>query len=194
MNYKEEGYLELILGCMFSGKTSRLLHINKMYKIANIPCCLINYKGDKRYDDKKISTHDKVMDECFQMDQLNELFSNCNTNFIKDYKVFIINEGQFFSDLVKVVIMLIEKYKKTVYVCGLDSDFERKPFDNISQLIPYCDKYEKLYAMCKICAEKEKASNALFSLRISNEKEKVVIGSDNYIPVCRKCYLDKSKF
>lgn len=191
MDHKEEGFLELILGCMFSGKTSRLLQISKMYKITNIPYCIINYEGDKRYDEKKISTHDKVMDDCFQMKELNELL-NCNVNFINDYKVFIINEGQFFSDLVKVVLMLVEKYQKIVYVCGLDSDFERKPFDNISQLIPYCDKYEKLYAMCKICAEKEKASQALFSLRITNENEKVVIGSDNYIPVCRKCYLQKT--
>jgi thymidine kinase len=98
--------------------------------------------------------------------------------------VILINEGQFFSDLYETVQDMLN-YEKKVYVCGLDGDFERKKFGSILDLIPFCDKITKLTSLCSICRD---GTAAIFSMRLTDEKEQTVVGSTNYIPVCRKCY------
>jgi len=82
-----------------------------------------------------------------------------------------------------VVDML--KYNKKVYVGGLDGDFERKKFGAILDLIPLCDKVTKLTSLCSQCKD---GTPGIFSMRLTNEVEQTVVGSDNYIPVCRKCF------
>ena len=79
---------------------------------------------------------------------------------------------------------MVDIHKKKVIVCGLDSDFQRNKFGVILDLIPLCDKVTKLKGKCNDC------NNAsVFSYRLSEEEEQVVIGSNNYIPLCRNCYL-----
>jgi thymidine kinase len=75
--------------------------------------------------------------------------------------------------------------KKKIYICGLDGDFERKKFGTILDLIPLCDKVTKLTSLCSQCKD---GTPGIFSMRLTSEKEQTVVGSDNYIPVCRKCY------
>lgn len=178
------GYLELILGCMFSGKTTKLLEIYHMYKICDIECCVINYYKDKRYHEELMSTHDQKMIQCINVKSLADAFTEIN---IQKYNVFLINEGQFFNDLYDEVLKVVEKYNKKVYVCGLDGDFQQQTFGKLLSLIPKCDNYVKLHAICKLCKNGTLAS---FSKRITNETGQEVIGSDNYVPVCRKCYYN----
>ena len=176
------GYLKIILGCMFSGKTSKLITIYKRNKIADIPTCIINYIEDKRYDAEKLSTHDGIMVPCMRAKKLKDVI---NKEVIKEYDVIIINEGQFFSDLYDVVKTLINKYNKTVYVGGLDGDYKMERFGDLLDLIPLCNEVEKLSAVCGICK-----GRASFTKRIGNtDDEQVIIGgSETYIPVCRNCH------
>ena len=102
-----------------------------------------------------------------------------------DADVILINEGQFFEDLVETVIEMVDVHKKQVHICGLDGDFRRQRFGTLLDLIPYSDKVEKLTAFCGICKD---GTPAVFSHRVSNESAQVVIGSDNYMPLCRSCY------
>jgi thymidine kinase len=178
------GYLELIIGPMFSGKTSRLVEVYKQCKFCNISVSVINHSIDKRYDNELLSTHDKIKIPCTQTERISEFWNETNLtdNLIGD--VILINEGQFFEDLYECVIDMLEKGKK-VYICGLDGDFERKKFGAILDLIPLCDKVNKLTSLCSIC---KNGTPGIFSMRLTNEKEQTVVGSDNYIPVCRKCY------
>ena len=81
------------------------------------------------------------------------------------------------------------KYNKRVYICGLDSDFERKKFGQILDLIPLCDKVNKLTSLCSQCKD---GTPGIFSMRLTSEKQQTLVGSDNYIPVCRKCYENKN--
>jgi len=74
---------------------------------------------------------------------------------------------------------------RKVYVAGLDGDFERRRFGEILDLIPLCDKVTKFTSLCGRC---KNGSHGIFSQRISKEIEQMLIGSDNYIPVCRACY------
>jgi len=78
--------------------------------------------------------------------------------------------------------------KKKVYVCGLDGDFERKKFGSILDLIPLCDKVTKLTSLCSLCKD---GTLGIFSMRLTCDKEQTLVGSDNYIPVCRMCYEKK---
>jgi len=180
----DSGYLELFIGPMFSGKTSKLLEIYKQCKFCNIPVAVINHAADKRYHNTMLSTHDGNMIPCIQTDDLLTTWDCKENKELNDAKVILINEGQFFPHLYDVVYDML-KNKKTVYVCGLDGDFERKKFGQILDLIPICDNIIKLSSLCSIC---KNGNPGIFSMRITNDKQQTVIGSENYLPVCRFCY------
>jgi len=195
------GYLELILGPMFSGKTSRIVEIYKQCEFCNISVAVINHTIDNRYDDELLSTHDKVKIPCMKTERLMDLWNESIdledelTNIpqvqqkikVATSEVILINEGQFFPDLEDFVRLLLNNGKK-IYICGLDGDFERKKFGNILDLIPLCDKVTKLTSLCSLC---KNGTPGIFSMRLTNETDQTVVGSDNYIPVCRKCYSNK---
>ena len=172
------GWLELILGCMFSGKTSALEKIFKQHMVCGIDCIVINYHADKRYSNTMLSTHDKTTIPCIFAKNLNDI-----TDGISKYPVILINEGQFFQDLVPWVDDRL-KEKKSIYVCGLDGDFQKNKFGTLLDLIPKADMYTKLTALCANCKSGAKAP---FTYRKSDSKEQTLIGSDEYIPVCRAC-------
>jgi thymidine kinase len=184
-------YLELILGPMYSGKTSALVNIYKQCILCNIPVVVINHNIDKRYHNIHLSTHDQITIPCIKTEKLMELLNNDIHNDIHNdimkSNIILINEGQFFDDLV-VFVQKMLSYKKKIYICGLDGDFERKKFGQILNLIPLCDKVCKLNSLCSICKNGKKG---IFSMRLTNETEQTVVGSDNYIPVCRECYDNK---
>lgn len=179
------GYLELIIGSMFSGKTSYLLEVYKKCVFCNIPVTVINYAGDDRYTtESMLSTHDKQMIPC--------ILSNTIEGAIRIYgesitraETILINEGQFFPDIEEQVKRLVECLNKRVYICGLDGDFERKPLGNLLQLVPFSDHIIKLKSLCSLCRD---GTPGVFSFRLTNETSQVVIGSSNYIPLCRECY------
>lgn len=180
-NMSKSSYLEIIIGPMFSGKTSKLLEIYKQCKFCDIPVVIINYDLDKRYHDTMVSSHDKIMAPCIQANKLSDIIYDTE---VINSEVILINEGQFFEDLYEKVVDML-KEKKKIYIGGLDGDFERKKFGKILDLIPLCDKITKLVSLCSLC---KNGTPGIFSMRLSQEKEQTVIGSDNYIPVCRNCY------
>jgi len=198
---RSAGYLELILGPMFSGKSSRIVEIYKQCEFCNISVAVINHTIDNRYDDELLSTHDKVKIPCMKTERLMDLWNESIdledelTNIpqvqqkikVATSEVILINEGQFFPDLEDFVRLLLNNGKK-IYICGLDGDFERKKFGNILDLIPLCDKVTKLTSLCSLC---KNGTPGIFSMRLTNETDQTVVGSDNYIPVCRKCYSNK---
>jgi len=187
--------LKLYIGPMYSGKTSKLLEIFKQCSFCNIPVIVINHASDLRYHESMLSTHDKVMVPCIQANHLGEIWNHKDVNScfndtslsylkVRSAEVILINEGQFFEDLYSCVIDML-KENKQVYIAGLDGDFERKKFGQMLDLIPMCDEVTKLNSLCSIC---KNGKPGIFSRRLSSEKQQTVIGSDNYIPVCRSCY------
>ena len=192
------GYLELIIGPMYSKKSSRLVEIYNQCKFCNISVAVINHSIDTRYDEKLLTTHDQIKIPCIQTTKLSNIWylkdldTYYNENLDNHIKlmysdVILINEGQFFEDLYVIVEDML-KLNKRVYVCGLDSDFERKKFGQILDLIPLCDKVNKLNSLCAQCKD---GTPGIFSMRLTTEKQQTLVGSDNYIPVCRKCYKSK---
>lgn len=179
-------YLELILGPMFSGKTSRLVELYKQNIYCNIPVIVINHIYDNRYDDKEdnnmLFTHDLIKIPCVKVNKLIDAWNNEN---IKQANVILINEGQFFEDLYDTILLMLNNNKK-IYIAGLDGDWQCNKFGQILDLIPLCDKVTKLNSLCSIC---KNGNPGIFSLRITNETVQTLIGYSNYIPVCRKCYI-----
>ena len=180
MSNQQDGYLELILGPMFSGKTTRLVDIYNSEYSNNKNIKVINFSADTRYHDSMLSTHDKVMIPCVFSNTIGEV---CQEPMICNYDIILINEGQFFPDLYESVVELVETHKKIVYICGLDGDFKRNKFGKLLDLIPLCDTVTKLSATCVSCNKP-----AIFSKRLSTEEQQVIIGSSNYSPMCRGCY------
>ena len=186
--YCSTGYLELIMGPMFSGKTSKLIEVYKQCIFCNISVAVINYAGDTRYSNTMLSTHDMKMIPCMRGSSIREIVSEQRT-CIEASDVILINEGQFFTDIAEHVRHWVDACGKRVYICGLDGDFERNAIGNLHELLPFCDKIEKLTSLCSSC---KNGTRAIFSFRLTDEKEQIVIGSSNYIPVCRKCYAKLS--
>lgn len=194
LHQKMNGSLEIFIGPMFSGKTSKLLDLYKQYKFCNIPVCVINHSADTRYHESMLSSHDKIMVPCIQTSLLFDVWNydeslnneSLNNNHLKlrEASVILINEAQFFDDLYPCVLDMLKENKR-IYLGGLDGDFERKKFGTILDLIPFCDKVSKLTALCSLC---KNGTPGIFSLRLTKEKQQTLIGSDNYIPVCRSCY------
>jgi thymidine kinase len=181
---EKTGYLELVIGPMFSGKTTWLIEKYKAYKYIGKKVLVINYCADTRYSSTLLSSHDRIEIPCMFSGTIRE--DNIWKNII-DADVVLINEGQFFSDLVSSVKEMIDVMKKHVFISGLDGDFRREKFGEILDLIPICDKVEKMSALCAVCRN---GTPAIFSKRLTEESNQVVIGSDNYKPLCRNCYLN----
>ena len=177
----DTGEIHLVLGPMYSGKSSELLKIIKKYKLLGIDIMTINHSFDKRYGSNKIVFHDGIELDCFQTDNLLSLKDN--QNYIKS-KVIVIEEGQFFSDLFDFVMHCCYTDNKRVYIAGLNGDFQKKSMGQLLKLIPECDSLIKLSALCMKCKD---GTLAHFSKRIIDNTDDIVVGSvDAYIPVCRK--------
>ena len=189
----ETGYLSIILGPMFSGKTTSLITnyrkiCNDENNIENV--CVINYIDDVRYHDTMLSSHDLDMIPCIMTKKMGDIWSTPENPLyekIHNSKYILINEAQFFEDLFDIICQMLSANKK-VYIYGLDGDFKRQKFGKMLDLIPLCDQLTKLTAICNMCK-----SAAIFSHRITQESSQIVIGSTNYVPLCRKCYTDCSQ-
>ena len=184
------GYLKLILGPMFSGKSSTLIELIRKYKIINYKILTIKNALDTRYSElDEIVSHNKDTEPCVSLKNLNDIFNNENlTSKYKESNVIFIEEAQFFSDLDSFVTKALEE-NKTLYVVGLNGDSNQKNFGDIHKLLPKCDDIELLKGFCKLCNNE---THALFSKRIIKNESQVHVGStDEYIPVCRKHFYNQ---
>jgi thymidine kinase len=176
--------LELIIGCMFSGKSTEIIkRINRLNTI-NENYILIKPHIDTRGSHDMIQTHDNIQRKCIVRRSLLPLFE---TDDYKHCNYIIIEEAQFFQDLEPFILKSVDDDKKKVIVIGLDGDSNRNNFGDIHKLIPLCDNIIKLKALCIYC---KNGKEAIFSKRICDDKQQLCIGSnDKYVAVCRDCFL-----
>ncbi len=181
---KPTGWIEVICGSMFSGKTEELIRRLKRAQIANQTVEIIKPKLDIRYSDDHIVSHSKQKIPSTAVEKAEEILE-----IAKDCQVLGIDEAQFLKgDLVGVCKMLA-KAGKRVIVAGLDKDYRGKPFHPIPELLTEAEYITKALAICVKCG-----NPANYTQRISNSKELVVLGEkDTYEARCRACFVPPEK-
>ncbi len=179
--------LTVIVGSMFSSKSTTLLAQRQRHSIAKRKCLLIKYEEDKRYSkDKKVTTHDKRAEEAdVECKELRKI----DKQVIENADVIFVDEGQFFPDLIETVQDWVNHLGKMVYVAGLDMTWEGKPFRPMSDLMAMAEKRIHLKAVCVKCGK-----DAHFTKRLVTCKTETLIGgSESYEARCRMCFLIKDK-
>ena len=185
-NNKKKGNIQLIIGPMFSGKSTELMKRINRYAQANKKHTIIKYAGDTRYSsfDEKVYSHDGNTMPAITAWNL----ADVPDAILQDSHVIGIDEGQFFSDTEKFADLWANQ-GKIVVVAALDATHERKPFGDILNLLPKCEYIDKLTAVCVHCD-----GDASFSERFTSEIKTIVIGgSKKYRAVCRNCCSNDQK-
>ena len=181
------GRIHIILGCMYSGKSTELQRIIHRMNVIQSNYLVINHSIDTRYSEEGgIVTHNQTRIPCMSTNSLMEVI---NTKKFKEANSILIEEAQFFSDLFEFATLCADKYNKEVIVVGLSGDYKREPFRDMCKLIPHAETITKLTALCVLCKD---GTLAHFSKKISQENtssHQIDVGStEKYIAVCRKHY------
>ncbi|XP_044103267.1 thymidine kinase, cytosolic isoform X1 [Neovison vison] len=210
---KTRGQIQVILGPMFSGKSTELMRRVRRFQVAQYKCLVIKYAKDTRYS-SSFSTHDRNTMEALPANLLRDVAQEA-----LGVAVIGIDEGQFFPDIVEFSETMANA-GKTVIVAALDGTFQRKAFGTILNLVPLAESVVKLTAVCMECFRE-----AAYTKRLGSEKEvaptclpggagwgeagrrrappqsapsasrgqvEVIGGADKYHSVCRLCYFKKA--
>ncbi|MHC1736911.1 MAG: thymidine kinase [Ignavibacteriaceae bacterium] len=176
---EKTGWIEVITGCMFSGKTEELIRRLKRARIAKQSVLVVKPKVDNRFSETEIVSHSEQ--------SLNSLVVDTPQDIIelaKNYQVIGIDEAQFFSqDLISVCNQLADSGKRVI-VAGLDQDYKGVPFDPMPQLLATAEYITKTLAICVNCGNPADRTQ-----RKTTTQERVVVGAgDIYEARCRKCH------
>tara|TARA_B100000401_G_C52788570_1_gene712158 strand:+ start:1066 stop:1647 length:582 start_codon:yes stop_codon:yes gene_type:complete len=176
---KTQGWIEVVCGSMFSGKTEELLRRIKRAKFANQKILLVKPSIDVRYSDKNVVSHQGTSQDAVMVNNAEEIL-----DVWKNEKVVAIDEAQFFDDSILAVCNKLSKSGVRVIVAGLDMDYLGNPFGPIPNLLAIAEYVTKVHAICVSCG-----NLAQFSHRIVNNDEQVVLGAvEEYEPLCRTCF------
>lgn len=176
---KETGWIEVIAGCMFSGKTEELIRRLRRAQIAKQKVKIFKPKIDVRYSNNSIVSHSEQSLPSLLVSDANEILK-----LYDDAQVVGIDEAQFFSpDLVTICNQLADKGKRVI-VAGLDQDYRGIPFEPMPQLLAIAEYITKTLAICVACGNPaDKTQRKVVS------SERVLVGaSDAYEARCRKCH------
>ena len=180
-NNEQFGWIEVICGSMFSGKTEELIRRIKRAEIANQKIKVFKPVIDSR-SKNFIESHDESKLECIEVKSSNEILKN-----IDNCDVVAIDEAQFFDDLIVPVCNKIANNGVRVIIAGLDMDYLGNPFGPMPNLMAISEYVTKVHAVCK-----QSGNIANYSFRKNNKKDIVVIGEkDKYEPLSRSVFYKK---
>ena len=176
---QRSGWIEVICGSMFSGKTEELIRRLKRAKIANQKVEIFKPKIDTRYDKKEVVSHDANSILSIPIEHSSHLL-----RLTEGVSVVGIDEAQFFDDDLPDVCQQLALRGLRIIVAGLDMDFRGQPFGPIPNLLAVAEYITKVHAICQHCG-----NLATHSYRLSDEDSTVVLGEkDRYEARCRTCY------
>ena len=179
--------LVVIVGSMFSGKTTELIRRIKRYQFAGKKTVIYKPSIDVRYSVENVNSHDGLKYPARVIPN-DERGISILAGEYKLYDVIGIDEIQFFPSS---VVYLIDKisYEKDVIAAGLNLDYRGKPWETVEKLLPYADQIITVSAVCYICG-----AEATRTIRTSESKDRILIGGEeNYKPVCRKHFKELSE-
>ena len=175
----KRGWIEVVCGSMFSGKTEELLRRVKRAQIAGQNVAIFKPSIDTRYADLEDVSHDSNNISAVSVSETEEILKRAALA-----KVVAIDEVQFFDDSIVEICNKLASNGARVIVAGLDMDYKGNPFAPMPQLLAVAEYITKVHAICMQCGQL-----ANFSHRISSDEEQVVLGEkDKYEPLCRVCF------
>ena len=174
------GWIEVICGSMFSGKTEELIRRIHRTEFARQKCQVFKPKIDNRFDDEHIVSHNQMRKQSQKVAKAEEILPLVK----KETEVVAIDEIQFFDDEIIKVCTELANSGKRVVVAGLDQDYRGRPFGPIPQLLAIAEYITKLNAICVKCG-----NPASKTQRLTHDKCTIIVGaSDIYEARCRNCH------
>jgi thymidine kinase len=179
------GWIEVICGSMFSGKTEELIRRLNRARIARQKVEIFKPEMDVRYDLEKVVSHDSnsILSTPIQSSSQILLYTNNDVNVVG------IDEAQFFDEELPLVCNTLANNGIRVIVAGLDMDYLGKPFGPIPALLATAEYVTKIHAICMTCGDLANYTHRL----VSNDRLVVLGEKDLYEPLCRKCYMEEKK-
>lgn len=173
------GWIEVVCGCMFSGKTEELIRRMRRAEIAKQKVAIFKPRIDNRYSAVHIVSHSEQSLNSQVVDDASEILE-----LAKDAQVVGIDEGQFFKlNLVDVCEQLATQGKRVI-VAGLDQDYRGKPFEPVPQLLAVAEYITKTLAICVVCGNPADRTQ-----RKTQQQDRVIVGAkDVYEARCRRCH------
>ena len=176
---KDTGWIEIITGCMFSGKTEELIRRLRSAQIAKQKVKIFKPNIDSRYSKNSIVSHNEQSLPSILIDDIMEVFKHSD-----DAQVIGIDEAQFFSEDIVSLCNKLASEGKRIIVAGLDQDYTGKPFEPMPQLLAIAEYITKQHAICVVCGNPADKTQ-----RKTTESERVIVGAaDIYEARCRKCH------
>ena len=176
---KNVGWIEVIAGCMFSGKTEELIRRIRRAQIARQHVAIFKPKIDTRYSSDHIVSHSEARLLSTVVEKSKEILE-----LSKDAQVVWIDEGQFFDMGIVEVAEQLANEGKRVIIAGLDKDYRGKPFEPMPQLLAIAEYITKTLAICMVCGNPADRTQ-----RTTPSNERVLVGAkDSYEARCRKCF------
>jgi len=176
---KQHGWVEVVCGSMFSGKTEELIRRLKRAEFANQKLLLVKPTIDDRYHKEDVVSHQGTSFNAIAVKNANAIL-----DIWRKEKVVAIDEAQFFDEGIIDVCNYLAQKGVRVIVAGLDMDFQGVPFGPMPHLLSIAEYVTKVHAICLSCG-----NLAQFSHRTVDDKEQVMVGAvEEYKPLCRSCF------
>lgn len=173
------GWIELICGSMFSGKTEELIRRIVRAQIAKQKTAIFKPQLDNRYSNEEIVSHNNRKIKSIIVNKPTEIL-----DLVGDATVIGIDEAQFFDEEIIQVCRILSTTHKRVIIAGLEKDYLGNPFGPMPQLMVEAEYVTKVLAICVVCG-----NPANFSYRISSESSQILVGeTDKYEARCRNCF------
>jgi thymidine kinase len=176
---RNTGWIEVIVGCMFSGKTEELIRRIRRAQIARQKVAIFKPKIDTRYSNDHIVSHSEAKLLSTVVESSDEILAKA-----QDAQVVGIDEGQFFDQRIVDVAEELANKGKRVIIAGLDQDYRGKPFEPMPQLLAVAEYITKTLAICVVCGNPADRTQ-----RITPGQERVLVGAkEAYEARCRNCF------
>tara|TARA_B100001559_G_scaffold316905_1_gene321172 strand:- start:942 stop:1532 length:591 start_codon:yes stop_codon:yes gene_type:complete len=179
---KQTGWIEVVCGSMFSGKTEELIRRIRRAQYANLDVTIFKPTLDTRDKKNTVVSHDETTIDCKTIKRASEIYK-----LSKTCKVVGIDEAQFFDDEIVEVCNNLANHGVRVIVAGLDMDYKGVPFKNMANLMATSEYVTKVHAICP-----KTGGLAQYSYRKTKSKKRILLGKgDEYMPLSRAAYFKK---
>ena len=184
---RNEGWIEVICGSMFSGKSEELIRRVRRVQIAKKKIQIFKPTIDNRYAVQYIYSHNGTKVEAINVVESKEIMEKVEP----DTEVIAIDEAQFYDDDIVLICQKLADQGKRVIIAGLDQDFRGEPFGPIPKLLAIAEYVDKLQAICMICGNTASRTQRLVNGQPAKYSDPTILigAQESYEARCRKCHV-----